>query len=232
MAKKTNIPKKTRAAKKAKSTKNTVNTVLRKQTNSKKSKHGGSAKLNIGDIDKELVKSVDAIKLKDDKETTSKSDKLVSKRDKDIDFEQTNVQISKGMYANFQGYTVEEDNGDDKIQVRLLKNARGKVMKESMDIWVEKSNIRELNSYDMLQTINVDNEEEEDKAFIKFEQGTWTCPKCNQLNKNDVGYCDNVNDGKQCGGTKECEKQLTWAGCFTSMSQVCFMCVLLYCLCL
>ena len=225
---------------KAKSPKNTVNTLLRMQTNSNTStldgnKRGGSSKLNIGDIDNELVKSVDAINIKDDEEKTSKSDKdkkMTSKRGNEIDFEQINVQIITGLHAKFKGCKVEEDNGDNKIQVLLLINARGKVMKESMDIWAEKSNIRELNSYDMLQTINVDNEEEEDKAFIKFEQETWKCPRCNQLNKNDVGYCDNVNDGKQCGGTKECEKQLTWAGCFTSMSQVCFMCVLLYCLCL
>lgn len=82
---------------------------------------------------------------------------------------------------------------------------------------------------DMLAKIDTTFSEEEDGAFVQFEQGTWECPKCQHSNRNDSSYCKTiVGEGfKMCLGTPRCEQMLSWGNCF---AQVCYESSVLLCI--
>jgi hypothetical protein len=77
------------------------------------------------------------------------------------------------------------------ITLALIRNARGEVMKTQMTrLW--RSDIEELDSYDMIASINTVSHEEEEGSLIEYENGHWQCCKCNHSNQNNSGYCTNM----------------------------------------
>ena len=134
-------------------------------------------------------------------------------REEVVDFSQLDAVVSTGDYKDFLGKRV-TDEEEDIIKIQLLINSRKTVMKVPLTIDVKATDIREPNSDDMIASIDLVDDETEDKDLIKHENNTWECPKCNQENKNDAGYCVNIIDDKLCGGTKKAEKILDWSGCF------------------
>jgi len=158
-------------------------------------------------------------KLKEGKSGDSEvEDKKKSSREEVVDFSEVDAVVSTGDYKGFLGKRVTDEanaaTDTDIIKVKLLINSRKTVMKVPLTIDVPASDVRVPDSDDMIASIDLVGDETEDKDLIKHENETWECPKCNQENKNDAGYCANIIDDKLCGGTKKAEKILDWSGCF------------------
>ena len=146
-------------------------------------------------------------------EASTKTEK--SSRKEVVDFSQLDAMILAGQHKGFLGkkVTEEEDaNKTDTIKVKLLMNSRMTAAKVPKVIDVKAVDVGEPDSDDMIAfaSTNLVDDETEDKDLLKHENETWECPKCNQENKNDAGYCANIIDGKLCGGTKKAEKILDW----------------------
>lgn len=118
--------------------------------------------------------------------------------------------VTKGEFEFCEGVMIKEDG--KLITLLLLKNRSGGEISESKEIRFLKSDVEELDSYDMLATIDTVGHEDEDDALIEHEKGYWDCGTCNLRNRNDAGYCT-------CGGTQKSE-MLTWDGCFNSVCNV------------
>ncbi len=101
---------------------------------------------------------------------------------------------------------------DVEITLALIRNARGEVMK-TMTTRFRRSDMEELDSYDMIASINTVSHEEEEGSLNEYENGHWQCCKCNHSNQNNSGYCTNMMQGECCGGTPISKKK-SWAGCF------------------
>jgi len=154
-------------------------------------------------------------KLKEGKSGDSEvEDKKKKSREEVVDFSEVDAVVSKGDYKDFLGKRVTDEADATTIKVKLLINSRKTVMKVPFTIDVKATDIRVPDSDDMIASIDLVDDETEDKDLIKHENETWECPKCNQENKNDAGYCANIIDDKLCGGTKKAEKILDWSGCF------------------
>jgi len=148
------------------------------------------------------------------KQDKNVEDKKKKSREEVVDFSEVDAVVSKGDYKDFLGKRVTDEADATTIKVKLLINSRKTVMKVPFTIDVKATDIRVPDSDDMIASIDLVNDETEDKDLIKHENETWECPKCNQENKNDAGYCANIIDDKLCGGTKKAEKILDWSGCF------------------
>lgn len=153
-------------------------------------------------------------------------DKKKSSREEVVDFSQLDAMILAGKHKDFLGKRVTDEETDattntDIIKVQLLMNPRKTAMKVPLVIDVKAVDVREPDSVDMIASIDLVDDETEDKDLIKHENEThWECPKCNQENKNDAGYCANIIDDKLCGGTKKAEKILGWGNCFGPVSNM------------
>ena len=133
-----------------------------------------------------------------------------------IDFEDVTHRVTSGEFESYEGFMTSGED-DSPVILRLIKNQSGHKM-TAMTRAFEKTEVQELDSYDMLAFIDVKTAGgEEDEALIKYEQQRWECTKCQQSNSNDAGYCPKMVEGKRCGGTKQYEKK-SWTGCF---AQVC-----------
>jgi hypothetical protein len=135
--------------------------------------------------------------------------------DEEIDFEDVTHRVTSGEFESYEGFMTSGED-DSPVILRLIKNQSGHKMKSALTRAFKKTEVRELDSYDMLSFIDAKTAGEEDEALIKYEQQRWECPKCQHSNSNDAGYCSKMVEGKRCGGTKQCEKK-SWTGCF----QVC-----------
>jgi hypothetical protein len=131
-----------------------------------------------------------------------------------VDFKDVTHRVTSGEFESYEGFMTSKDK--TRVTLRLMKNRNGHKMKSALTSTSEKTEVRELDSYDMLAFINTKTAGEEDEALIQYEQQRWECPKCQHSNSNDAGYCSKMVEGKRCGGTKQCEKK-SWTGCF----QVC-----------
>ena len=186
-------------------------------------------KLEDDSVAKEKVGTgVKSVSFEDEKEpskrgaSASKEEEQKKKRAKreEVDFEELTHVVTSGAYESFTGVKISESG--DEIQLCLRKNARGKSMIEPRTILVKKSETREVDSDDMISGIDDLGgglEDEEDKKLVAFEKGKWECSKCSKKNSNEAGYCDNMIEGKQCGGTKKCDKIIGWGNCFNPQQE-------------
>ncbi len=133
-----------------------------------------------------------------------------------VDFKNVTHRVTSGEFESYEGFMTSGED-DSPVILRLIKNQSGHKMRSAMTRAFEKTEVEELDSYDMLAFIDAKTDGEEDEALIKYEQQCWECPKCQHSNSNDAGYCPKMVEGKRCGGTKQCEKK-SWTGCF---AQVC-----------
>lgn len=139
----------------------------------------------------------------------------LSKRGETIEFKDLTHRVIDGLYKGFEGIVIRDE--EETATFRCLKNIRGNKMYKTKDVAIANTQVRELTSYDMIESVgkNFNEEEDEDDELVEYENGTWECSKCNAMNRNDSGYCPNLINGKLCGGTVKCEMK-TWAGCFTT----------------
>ena len=133
---------------------------------------------------------------------------------KDIEFNDLTHKIRNDVYEGFKGKLLSKDS-EGNVTFRLLINPRGKSMKENKIIILHQNFLEDVNSADMLSLLDVDGEEEEDKALVEYEKKTWECSKCKSNNTNEGSYCTNVFGGKVCGAPKPFDgKILGWGDCF------------------
>ena len=129
-----------------------------------------------------------------------------------VDFKNVTHCVTSGEFESYEGFMTSGED-DSPVILRLIKKQSGHKMRSAMTRAFEKTEVEELDSYDMLAFIDAKTDGEEDEALIKYEQQCWECPKCQHSNSNDAGYCPKMVEGKRCGGTKQCEKK-SWTGCF------------------
>lgn len=125
-------------------------------------------------------------------------------RDRTIDFEDLTHIVDEGKYAKFQGTMIKAYEEKGKVDLLLTKNARGNKIERPLEVTIKKSHVRALDSDDMIGTIDIMTDEAEEEELIEYEKGTWECSKCKYENGNDAGGCENIVNGKRCGGTKKC----------------------------
>ena len=180
------------------------------------------------DVDSKVKVNEKKLGREEEKKKGKKGDSGVevkkSSREEVVDFSQLDAMILAGKHKDFLGKRVtdEEDTDADTdvIKVQLLMNPRKTAVKVPFVINVKAVDVRVPDSDAMIASIDIMGDEAEDQDLIKHENETWECPKCNQENKNDAGYCANIIDDKLCGGTKKAEKILGWGNCFGSVSNV------------
>jgi hypothetical protein len=135
-----------------------------------------------------------------------------------VDFEDVTHRVTSGEFESYEGFITSED--DSRVILCLIKNQSGNKMKSALTRTFEKTEVRELDSYDMLE-FSAKTDGETDEALVEYEQECWECRKCQNFNSNDAGYCSNMVGRKQCGGTKLCE-MLSWGDCFSQVCEDCF----------
>ncbi|KAL3810825.1 hypothetical protein ACHAXA_007515, partial [Cyclostephanos tholiformis] len=133
-----------------------------------------------------------------------------------VNFNKLTHRVTMGKFQFYEGEKLSED--DSHMTLSLIKNRSGKKMISARTVVFEKTQVEELDSYDMIASIDTKFAEEEDDALVEYEQQHWECPKCQHSNRNDAGYCPNMVGSKQCGGTKRC-KMLSWGSCFAQAPQ-------------
>jgi hypothetical protein len=135
-----------------------------------------------------------------------------------IGFEDLTHRVLPGhKFGGFQGRILEQLDGKNKVKVELLKNVRGNFLQRPKEIEISLDQLEATCSDDMLATLETEGQDEEDSAFLKWEQKFWKCPKCGSEVRNDNGYCPKKINGKDCMGTKVPEKPLSWDGCFSTV---------------
>lgn len=139
----------------------------------------------------------------------------VDDEDKGVDFKDVTHRVTSGEFESFEGSKISK--GNSHMTLRLIKDRSGHKMKPYQERRFLLTEVEELDSDDMIASIDTKNAEEEDEALIEYEKKLWECPKCQHFNTNDAGFCPNMVGGKLCGGSKKC-KMLSWGNCF---SQVC-----------
>ena len=173
------------------------------------------------------------------------------KRGEEVDFSELSHKIiGHGKYHGFKGRLPGSDsdsssfpsftgtgtgNNDDVVKFLLLINQRGMTMKDPIEITIPKDQLEEVNSGDMFSFIK-GNCDEEDKALLEYEKGTWECSKCNGMTSNEGSYCQNEVAGRGgekevCGAPKPFDgKYLGWDGCFkVKVRRKCSQCTSLSC---
>jgi hypothetical protein len=141
------------------------------------------------------------------------------RRDPDAhdDYTETHV-VTNGTYKGF--HVTPKREGSNAFT--LIKNGRGKPLYQQREVELNKDDVEELDHLDMLKISSEDvaaGEDEEDEALVKFEMTTWTCLKCKAINQNDESICKTeIGENKMCRGTPAAKANLTWAGCFSSVS--------------
>lgn len=140
--------------------------------------------------------------------------------DEDEDLWGVTHRVTSGEFESFEGSEVKGNSHMTlrHITLRLIKDRSGHKMNSSQVRRFLITEVEELDSDDMIASIDTKSAAEEDKALIDYEKKLWECPKCQHSNNNTAGFCPNMVGGKLCGGTKKC-KMLSWGNCF---SQVCY----------
>ena len=144
------------------------------------------------------------------------------KRGKGVDFDELTHKVTCGAYEGYKGKLISKD-AEGNVVFLVLMNARGKTMKEAMEIALTFDELQGVDSSDMLSLVNVDDQEEEDSSLLAFEKTEWKCGKCNGLNTNDGSSCNNVLGGKVCGAAKPFDGKILGWGNFFKVSVLSFL---------
>ena len=119
----------------------------------------------------------------ENKAPTKREETAKEKRGEKVEFKDITHVVTDGIYKSFKGIKIEDPEGY-KAKICLMQNVRGDKMKESRTIEVDESQVRELDSDDMIGSIDTVGQESEDKELIEHEQGSWECQK--------VSVCCNI----------------------------------------
>lgn len=119
--------------------------------------------------------------------------------------------------GEFNGFKCIKGDGN---KVVLVKNKRNRMVKQKTEVEVPDGYLRELDHFDTMLDITDIEGGGDDEELIKYEQTSWTCPKCKMANLNDSSYCSNFIQGKQCMGNPAVVLK-TWDGCFAAKVGIC-----------